>query len=276
MAGVPVPAYQKFWVDKRASLKTAYKGLSATHPHAVPFMLKLFQVLCDIEDIDGLTPASVGESKEWAAIVNLAEGDHESYFAALCGTQLFSTLYGTYTVTLNELRSLVKVSNQAGQAMQVEGFKEVRRRKRHSTGEAAQTPKKVTTEQQAVELSTRNFFAPLRTALMDTDASDAQSSAEEAAEPKKTARPHPIILTCAANLMQMQKNLKSVARQNFELRNIKSATRVVTKDMVDYQAVRAHLQLFAELIALPQNAIRIKCYDFEWPMNSIYHFASLN
>jgi hypothetical protein len=24
------------------------------------------------------------------------------------------------------------------------------------------------------------------------------------------------------------------------------------------------LQLFAELIALPQNAIRIKCYDFEW------------
>jgi hypothetical protein len=28
------------------------------------------------------------------------------------------------------------------------------------------------------------------------------------------------------------------------------------------------LQLFTELIALPPNAICIKCYDFEWPMNS--------
>jgi hypothetical protein len=40
--------------------------------------------------------------------------------------------------------------------------------------------------------------------------------------------------------MQLLKNLKGVARQNFELRNIRSGTRVVTKDMVDYQAVRAH------------------------------------
>jgi hypothetical protein len=40
--------------------------------------------------------------------------------------------------------------------------------------------------------------------------------------------------------MQLQKILKGVARQNFELRNISSGTRVVTKDMVDYQAVRAH------------------------------------
>jgi hypothetical protein len=35
------------------------------------------------------------------------------------------------------------------------------------------------------------------------------------------------------------------------------------------------LQLFAELIALPQNAIRIKCYDIEGPMNYICHYPSL-
>jgi hypothetical protein len=35
------------------------------------------------------------------------------------------------------------------------------------------------------------------------------------------------------------------------------------------------LQLFAELITLLRNAVLIKCYDFEGPMNSIYHFASL-
>jgi hypothetical protein len=74
---------------------------------------------------------------------------------------------------------------------------------------------------------------------MDTDAPDAQSSAEEVAAPKKSARPPPIVLTSAANLIRLQK-LKGVARQNFELRNTRTGTRVVTKDMVDYQAVKAH------------------------------------
>jgi hypothetical protein len=97
MAGVPVPAYQKFWVDKRASLKTAYKGLTATHPDAVPFMHQLFQVLCNIEGIAGLTPASVGESNEWAAIVDSAEENHESYFQALRGKPLFSTVWDIYS-----------------------------------------------------------------------------------------------------------------------------------------------------------------------------------
>jgi hypothetical protein len=31
-----------------------------------------------------------------------------------------------------------------------------------------------------------------------------------------------------------------VTRQSFELRNTRSGSRVVTKDMVDYQAVKAH------------------------------------
>jgi hypothetical protein len=75
---------------------------------------------------------------------------------------------------------------------------------------------------------------------MDTDASDAQPSAEEAAAPAKSARPPPIVLTSAANLIQLQKKLKGVTRQTFELRNTRSGTRVVTKDMVDYQAVKAH------------------------------------
>jgi hypothetical protein len=118
-------------------------------------------------------------------------------------------------VTLNELRRHVKVSSQAGQAKQVDGFKEVRRRKRHSTGEAAHTPKKVTIEPEAGKLPTSNYFAPLRTAQMDTDALDAQPSAEEAAALKKSARPPPIVLTSAANLIQLQKKLKGVARQNF-------------------------------------------------------------
>jgi hypothetical protein len=36
-------------------------------------MQQLFKVLCDIGDLAGYTPASVGESEEWAAIVRSAE-----------------------------------------------------------------------------------------------------------------------------------------------------------------------------------------------------------
>jgi hypothetical protein len=41
-------------------------------------------------------------------------------------------------------------------------------------------------------------------------------------------------------LIQLQKQLKGVAKQNFEFRNTRNGTRVVTKDMVDYQAVKSH------------------------------------
>jgi hypothetical protein len=79
MAGVPIPTYQKFWVDKRTSLKTACIGLSATQPDAVASMHQLFQVLSCIEDIANITPTSVGESREWAAIVSSAEDNHKIY-----------------------------------------------------------------------------------------------------------------------------------------------------------------------------------------------------
>jgi hypothetical protein len=31
MAGVPVPAYQQFWTDKRISLKTEYKDITSKY-----------------------------------------------------------------------------------------------------------------------------------------------------------------------------------------------------------------------------------------------------
>jgi hypothetical protein len=47
-------------------------------------------------------------------------------------------------------------------------------------------------------------------------------------------------LTSAANLIQLQKQLKGVAKQSFEFRNTRNGTRVVTKDMVDYQVVKSY------------------------------------
>jgi hypothetical protein len=49
------------------------------------------------------------------------------------------------------------------------------------------------------------------------------------------------VLTSAANLIQLQKQLEGVVEENFEIRSTRNGTRLVTKDMVDYQAVKNFL-----------------------------------
>jgi hypothetical protein len=241
MAGVPVPAYQQFWTDQRSAVKTEYKEIVNAHPDAALCLQHLHKVLCDIEAIAGCIPAAVGESEEWAAVVRSAEDNRESYSLALQGKTLYSALYGTYTVTLNDFKGLLKASSQAGRSSQADGFKEVRSRKRHSTAEAARSPKKAPVPTSAGQVPTKNFFAPLRANSMDTDAPVTVSNPTEAAAPLKSARPPPIVLTSAVNFIQLQKQLQGVAQHNFEFRSTRNGTKVVTMDMVDYQAARTFL-----------------------------------
>jgi hypothetical protein len=125
MAGVPVPAYQQLWADKRASLERDFQTTGKTHPDAAPSMKHLFKVLCDLEALAGCTPRPVGESEERAAVIRAAEDNLESYSVALQGRTLYSALYGNYTVTLNELKSVLKSSSQARQPSQGDGFQDV-------------------------------------------------------------------------------------------------------------------------------------------------------
>jgi hypothetical protein len=53
MAAVPVPGYQAFWTDKRASLEAEYKTLVGTFPDADTQYRQLYSTLCDIEDVAG-------------------------------------------------------------------------------------------------------------------------------------------------------------------------------------------------------------------------------
>jgi hypothetical protein len=65
---------------------------------------QLFKVLCNIEDVAGYTPASVEESHEWMSTVSRMVENHANYCKALSRKTLYSAPYGTYTVTLNELK----------------------------------------------------------------------------------------------------------------------------------------------------------------------------
>jgi hypothetical protein len=120
-------------------------------------MQYLFKVLCHLEDLAGFTLASVGQSEEWAAVIRAAEDNLERYSVALHGKILYSTLYGTYTVTLNDLKRIFKSSGQARQPSQGDGFQEVLSRKRHSTAEAARSPKKAAVPTPAWQVPTKNF-----------------------------------------------------------------------------------------------------------------------
>jgi hypothetical protein len=149
MADVPVPGYQSFWTNTRSALKSEYHSLIGQFFDADAQLKKLFNVLGDIEGVAAYTPASVGNSEQWSAIVNPAEENRQNLCKALSGKTLFRALYGIYTVALHELKVVLKASTLASQsktpksaATQEDGFKEVRRQKRHSTDETAPTSKR--------------------------------------------------------------------------------------------------------------------------------------
>jgi hypothetical protein len=56
----------------------------------------------------------------------------------------------------------------------------------------------------------------------------------------KAGRSPPIILTSAVNIIQLQKQLKNVVKGGLEFRNTRNGTRVLTKGMADFVAVKEH------------------------------------
>jgi hypothetical protein len=58
----------------------------------------------------------------------------------------------------------------------------------------------------------------------------------------KTGRPPPVVLTSATNLIQLQKQLKGVLKDNFEFRSTRNGTRAITKSMADFSAAKSYLE----------------------------------
>jgi hypothetical protein len=84
----------------------------------------------------------------------------------------------------------------------------------------------------------------LRTAETDTAErnTEGENSVEEHQQvPSLVAgRPPPIVLTSAANLILLQKQLKGLVKRNFEFQSTRNGTRAVTKERADYSAIRAY------------------------------------
>jgi hypothetical protein len=73
MAGITTLDFEFYWHKEVKALRLAYKEVIVSHPEAKEAMEKVYEVLTDIASLAGCTPREVGESKEWACIVEKAE-----------------------------------------------------------------------------------------------------------------------------------------------------------------------------------------------------------
>jgi hypothetical protein len=79
--------------------------------------------------------------------------------------------------------------------------------------------------------------------LDPTEDTNRQTDSEQQQQPPNSQRdrPSPFILTATVNLIQLQKQIKGLVKSSFEFRNTRNGTRIVTKEMEDYSAIKEYL-----------------------------------
>jgi hypothetical protein len=211
--------------------------ITKNHPDCLEEIRLIQAGLITIGQLINSSPCNNGNGTMWREITTRAETERAVLCKHLEGKALYSALLRLYATTHKELRD----SLQPEREEPFEEFREQRRRKRNPSEEQPTTPKKAAgttgsvgdpSVRPQVDLPTRNFYAPLRTEMELEDNSKQQEPTNQA------GRPPPIILTSAVNLLQLQKQLRSIVQGSFEFWTTKTGTRVVTKEMVDFSAIK--------------------------------------
>jgi hypothetical protein len=89
---------------------------------------------------------------------------------------------------------------------------------------------------------THYFFAPLRTAEMDMETTATENTLPKQQAPRKPSRPPPKVMTSTTILIQLQSDLKDHIKGQYEFRNTRYGTRIMTKEMTDYSAMKSSLE----------------------------------
>jgi hypothetical protein len=88
---------------------------------------------------------------------------------------------------------------------------------------------------------TKNYSAPLRTQIEFEDSKETQTLVTSVSSSRYHQARSPIALT-GTNLILLQKQLKGLVKGNFEFRNTRNGTRIVTKEMVDFSAIKSYFR----------------------------------
>jgi hypothetical protein len=138
-------------------------------------------------------------------------------------------------------------SAEPSQEVSRDGFREQRRRKRSNTSDDEFASYKKANPQtftlpskNQAEVSTKNYYAPLRIVEMDAEDVGDGPAPEEVQQQTKAGRQPPIVLTSAINIINLENNLKGVVKGNYEFRSTRNGTRVITREMADYSAIRTY------------------------------------
>jgi hypothetical protein len=158
------------------------------------------------------------------------------------------------------VKDVVKVNAKARQSgavtksslesmAQDDDFQNVKRRKRHICNDTSQTAKKSTisvpksTGKLPTEVViTRNFFGHLRTNDMDTETTGTENNLPEEEAPRKSGRSPPIVMTPTTNIIRIQSDLKDHVKGEYEFRNTRNGTRIITKEVADSSVMKPYLE----------------------------------
>jgi hypothetical protein len=77
---------------------------------------------------------------------------------------------------------------------------------------------------------------------MDMETNGAESTLPEQKVPRKSGRPSPIVMTSTTNLIQLQSDLKEHVNGEYEFRNARNGTRVITKEIAYYSAMKSYVE----------------------------------
>jgi hypothetical protein len=235
------------WAKIISSFEGKHKGLLEAHPGCSEELTLLRTGLQTIGQLIHISPPANGNSILWKDLVARAEAERVVLCKHLDGKALFTAMLRLYAALHMELRDSALPAQQSSS----EEFREQRRRKRNPSDEQAKKSKTSTptpgTEDSKPqgEVATKNFFAPLRTAEMDVELIPEEGATDEPtreAPTNKAGRPPPIILTSAVNLIQLQRNVRDIVKGDFEFCNTRSGTRITTKNMEDFSAIRKYLE----------------------------------
>jgi hypothetical protein len=185
----------------------------------------------------------------WKELLSKAEAERAVLCKHLDGKALFLVIPRMYTAIHRELRDSPVTDEQT------EEFRKQRRRKRNpseedskksKTSQPTPGPRDPRMQPQPVvtpkAVPTKNFFAPLRGANMEMESCGTEENQQDEAPTVKTGKPPPIVITATTNLLQLQNIIRGVVKENFEFRNTRNGTRVLTHSLTDFAAVKSYLE----------------------------------
>jgi hypothetical protein len=77
---------------------------------------------------------------------------------------------------------------------------------------------------------------------MDTETTEAGNTLPKQEAPRKPGRQQTVLITYNKNLIRLQSDLKDRVKGEYEFRNVRNGTHIITKELADYSTMKSYLE----------------------------------